>query len=98
MVEQRPRPTPELERVRNRQRAGRWRGGGGAPVYLRADVAQALADLADRLLAEALGLGRGLPTAAPPPESGDGESEPAQDEDPAGERPPDGPDDALPAP
>ena len=83
---QREHGTPEFERVLNRQRAETWRSGGGgnAPVYLRADVAQALAerafggpwpveevsldDVADWLLAEALGIERGLPTAAPPPE------------------------------
>ncbi|OZC02392.1 hypothetical protein BSZ36_05020 [Rubricoccus marinus] len=83
-----PSPTLEFERVKNRQRAELWRDGrgDGAPVYLRADVARALAELAydserpvelillddlvDRLLAGALGLDRGLPTGTDP--AGDG--------------------------
>ena len=46
--EESSRPTPELERVRNRQRAEAWRDGHGkdAHILVRADVARALAEIA----------------------------------------------------
>ena len=109
--EQALRPTPLLEGVRNRQRAEAWRDGDGAgtPVYLRADIARALAeiafaderpiedvwldDIADRVLAQGLGLDRGLPTEAEPSfEDSEVPVEGAEEGEESEDSPPDQPD------